>query len=215
MQDKAKEIFKFDPNKLAKVLITEVRENDWNPKDPDSPEYEKVKRSIEINGLTQPIFVRENDNGETKYEVLDGAHRFRSCKELGYKEVYIYNEGAVPDALAKSFTIYHQIQVPFSETELAPLVMELNNVDIELPYSELEIEGFKNLATFNFEDAWKDQDPIQPKGKEKETLTVVMTPEQFAVVSELIEKVKKEYGVKEGEALKMICEQSVILNEES
>lgn len=215
MQEKAKEIFEFDPEKLLKVFISEVRENNWNPKDPNSPEYEKVKRSIEINGLTQPIFVRENSDGNTKYEVLDGAHRFRSCKELGFKEIYIYNEGVVPDSLAKSFTIYHQIQVPFSESELAPLVMELNDLEIELPYNELEIEGFRNLATFNFDEAWKEQTPLDTKDKEEETLTVVMTPEQFDIVNRSIEKIKTEYGVKEGEALKIICEQCVSLDEES
>ena len=215
MQDKAKEVFEFNPQKLQKVKISEVRENDWNPKNPDDPEYEKVKRSIEINGLTQPIFVRVNNNGETKYEVLDGAHRFRACRDLGFKEIYIYNEGEVPDALAKSFTIFHQVQVPFSEVELAPLVMELNDLEMELPYNDLEIEGFRNLATFDFDSVWKDQTPIEEPVKDEEVLTIKMTPGQFDIVNRSIEKVKTEYSVKDGEALKMICEQAVSLDEES
>lgn len=210
MQEKAKELFEFVPDKLRKVAISEVRENDWNPKNPNSPEYEKVKRSIEINGLTQPIFVRENDNGETKYEVLDGAHRFRSCKELGFKEIYIYNEGKVPDPLAKSFTIYHQIQVPFDEAELAPIVMELNDLKIELPYNELEIDGFRNLATFNFDDAWKDQTPIKEDNeKDEEILTIKMTSAQLEVVNNAIEEIKATEKIKEGEALAMLCERGL------
>lgn len=140
MQDNAKETFEFDPKKLLKVNIDKVRENSWNPKSRDTKEYKDVKRSIEINGLTQPIFVRENNNGESEYEVLDGAHRLRACKELGYKEIYIYNEGKVNDELAKSFTIFHQVQVPFDKKLLKPLVIELNEVGIELPDMGIQLE---------------------------------------------------------------------------
>jgi len=218
MQEKAKEIFEFDPKKLLKVPISEVRENNWNPKDPNSPEYEKVKRSIEINGLTQPIFVRENSDGDTKYEVLDGAHRFRSCKELGFKEIYIYNEGVVPDPLAKSFTIYHQIQVPFDEAELAPIVMELNNLQMELPYNELEIDGFRNLASFDFDKAYESQTPLkEDNDKDEEILTIKMTADQIEKVNNAIEEVKASKKVKEGEALTMLCEGGldVIFSDES
>lgn len=121
----AKQYFEFDPKKLKKVSISEVRENSWNPKDPDDPDYQKVLRSIQLNGLTQPIFVRENDNGDTKYEVLDGAHRLRACFELGYEEIYVYDEGTVPDELAKSLTIWHEVSVKTQKELLAPLALGL------------------------------------------------------------------------------------------
>lgn len=204
MQDKAKEIFEFNPNKLKRVSITEVRENDWNPKAPDDPEYEKVKESIRINGLTQPIFVRENDNGETKYEVLDGAHRFRACSDLGFSEIYIYDEGEVPDALAKSFTIFHQIQVPFLEIDLAPLVVELNALDMKLPYTDQQIMDFKNMATFDFNEPYEEKEPVDDEPKLK-NLTVKMTPEQLEVVEEAIKTVADGENVSEGRALELLC----------
>lgn len=206
MQDKAKEYFNFDPSKVKKVSILEVRPNDWNPKDPNTPEYEKVKRSIEINGLTQPIFVRENDNGETKYEILDGQHRFLSCQELGYPEIYIYNEGEVPDELAKSFTIFHQLQIPFNTIELAPLVLELNRLDIELPYSDEEVNKFADMLEFDFNDySTEEPDFNQDSDDGMKTLNVKMTSEQFEIVNNAINTVVEGENVNPGRALELLC----------
>ena len=204
----------FDPTKIEKVSIDNVEPNDYNPKHKDTPEYQNVVKSIQLNGLKQPIFVREIE-GNDNYVIVDGEQRYTAAKELGYKEIYVYNLGKISEEEAKSLTIWFEVQVPFSESELAPLVMELNDLEIELPYNELEIEGFRNLATFNFDEAWKEQTPLDTEEKKEEVLTVVMTPEQFDIVNRSIEKIKTEYGVKEGEALKIICEQCVSLDEES
>ena len=206
MQDTAKEVFDFDPKKLKKVPIDQVRENTWNPKDPESPEYEKVKRSIEINGLTQPVFVRYNPEGDSLYEVLDGAHRTRACKELGFKEIYVYDEGKVSDELAKSFTIFHQIQIPFEDLELAPLVMELNSLNFELPYDDKEIEKFKDLTQFDFGDYdTAGQQQQENLDDEFKTLTIKMTPEQFEDVQNAIKTVSEGDNVSEGRALQLLC----------
>ena len=204
--------FEFKPENVKKVKIDKITPNTWNPKPADPPEMEYIKKSLQQNGYATPILVRRKDGG---YEIIDGQHRFLAAKELGYKELYIYDAGEVSDEDAKAMTIWMQTQVKFDESELAPLVMELNDLSIELPYNDLEIEGFRNLATFDFEEAWKDQTPIDEPKKDEEILTIKMTLEQFEIVNNSIEKVKSEYGVKEGEALKLICEQSVSLDEEN
>lgn len=197
--------FEFYPERIKKVSISEVRENNWNPKDPDNPEYEKVKRSIEINGLTQPIFVRENPDESTKYEILDGAHRYRACVELGFEEIYIYNEGEVDDNLAKTFTIWHQVQVPFEEIELAPLVVELHSLDLELPYTESQIEEFTNLAQFDFEEAYKDTKPVDDFDGDIKTLKITMTEDQYKIVDDAMKKVMDGEDVSAGRALELLC----------
>ena len=204
----------FDPTKILKVQIDKVEPNDYNPKEKDTPEYKNVVKSIQLNGLKQPIFVREVD-GNDNFVIVDGEQRWTAAKELGYKEIYIYNLGKISEEEAKSLTIWLEVQVPFSEAELAPIVMELNDLDIELPYNDLEIDGFRNLASFDFDSAWGEQTPIDEEEKNEEILTVKMTPEQFDIVHRSIEKTVSEYSVTEGEALKKICEQSVSLEEES
>ena len=195
----------FDPTKVLKVQIDNVEPNEYNPKQKDTPEYRNVVKSIQLNGLKQPIFVREVE-GNDNYVIVDGEQRYTAAKELGYKEIYVYNLGKISEEEAKSLTIWFEVQVPFDEAELAPLVMELNDLSIELPYNELEIDGFRNLATFNFEDAWKDQNPIkEDSDKDEEILTIKLTSAQLETVNNAIEEVKISDGVTEGEALEMLC----------
>ena len=199
----------FDPTKVLKVQIDNVEPNSYNPKQKDTPEYRNVVKSIQLNGLKQPIFVREVDDNDN-YVIVDGEQRWTAAKELGYKEIYIYNLGKISEEEAKSLTIWFEVQVPFDEADLAPIVMELNDLNIELPYNELEIDGFRNLATFNFEDAWKEQTPLkEDNDKDEEILTIKMTSAQLEIVNNAIEEIKAVEKVKEGEALTMLCERGL------
>ena len=78
----------FDPSRILKVPIDKVEPNDYNPKKKDTPEYKKVVESLRVNGLKQPIFVREVD-GNDNYVIVDGEQRWTAAKELGYKDIYI------------------------------------------------------------------------------------------------------------------------------
>lgn len=140
----------FDPKKLKKVKISEVRVNTWNPKEKGTKDYEKVKESILVNGLRGAIVVRENDG----YEIVDGVQRFTSAEELGYEEIYIYNEGKLSDAEAKALTIWWQQQVPFDTIMeakfITDLVLEAPQLSRELPYTELQLDDMRDMAQFDF-----------------------------------------------------------------
>ena len=194
----AKDYFTFSPDKLKKVSTDDIRPNSWNPKDPDDPEYQKVLRSVELNGLTQPIFVRENDNGNTKYEILDGEHRHRAAEELGIEEIYVYDEGEVPDELAKSLTIWHEVSVRAKQELLAPLAMELKKLDMELPFSDKEMFKFEKLTQPDFEEI-----PKSDMAGFKD-LKIRMTAEQFDVVMNGIRTVAESENVSDGRALELL-----------
>ena len=137
----------FDKNKILVVPIGGVRPNTWNPKAKNTEEFRKVKKGIDIKGQRLPIIVRENKG----YEIIDGEQRFTACKELGYNRVIIYSEGVLSDKEAKELTIWYQQQVPFEELKLAELVSDLAKMgDIQLPYTEEEVEEYKKLFVFDF-----------------------------------------------------------------
>ena len=202
--DDPKKYFEFDPKKLQEVNINDVRPNSWNPKDPDDPDYEKVKESVLINGLTQPIFVRENSDGITKYEILDGEHRHRAAMDLGYEKIYIYNEGKVPDEYAKTLTIWHEVGVKMKDELVAPLALELKKLNFDLPFSDKEIKGFEKLASFEFTD-FSENDKTTDDDFKMETLTVKMTPEQYEIVQSAIDTIMNGENVSAGRALELLC----------
>lgn len=55
----------------------DVHGNDYNPNQVAPPEMRLLKRSIDVDGLTQPIVAYLNG----RYEVVDGFHRTRIGKE--------------------------------------------------------------------------------------------------------------------------------------
>jgi ParB-like chromosome segregation protein Spo0J len=60
------------------VPATNVTANDYNPNRVAPPEMRLLRRSIEADGYTQPVVAWErDDDGDVKYEVVDGFHRHR------------------------------------------------------------------------------------------------------------------------------------------
>jgi hypothetical protein len=144
------------------------------------------------------LLVREN-NG---FEIIDGEQRWRGCKKLGYTQVIIYNEGVISDQEAKELTIWYQQQVPFNEVDLASLVsgmLELPN--LELPFSEEELQSFKELAQFDFKEFDKEE---QIENSDKKIIEV--TTDQYQIIMQAIAKVKETDGeASDGRCLELIC----------
>lgn len=193
--------FDFDFTKLKKVPIEQVKANGWNPKDKDTKEYKQVLRSIAQNGLRDPVVVREL--GKDDYEVIDGEQRYTAAKELGYSEIYVYNEGKMTEKEAKALTIWYQVQVPFNEVDLSHLVVELDELGMELPYSEAQIADFKNMAAFDF-DNFDNKDDM-PDDMEFKSLNLKLGAEAFEIVMKAIKQVQEENDCSEARAIELIC----------
>lgn len=68
--------------KIEYVAIDDIRPNEYNPNRQSDSEFALLLKSITDDGMTQPIIVLR----ETKV-IVDGEHRWRACKQLGYTEV--------------------------------------------------------------------------------------------------------------------------------
>ena len=112
------------------VDITKVKPNTWNPKDTieENKEvkriYEDIKEQIRKKGLFEAITVRNLGQGSRKsWEILDGYHRWRACKELGFEEIRVNDLGKIDDKLARAITVVkEQKKVPVSELGIVDIV---------------------------------------------------------------------------------------------
>lgn len=190
-------MIEFDPKNIKIVPIDKIRANEWNPKVKDTEEYKKIVNSIQVNGFKQPIIVRSKKDGDTDYEILDGEQRWRACQELGFDKIYIYDAGDVPDDEAKSVTIWMETQVRFSELQLAPLVAELNELKIEMPYSDEEVEDYLNMLKFDF------------YAPEITYLKVRMTEEDLNAMKKVLTDYMEANNVDEVEAIMTLTEKGV------
>ena len=115
-----------DVKENSKIVdINEVCFNPWNPKVKRSKEYEKVKESVRVNGLSMPIVVREINDDNYKYQVLDGEQRLTAALDLGFDKIWIVDLGEISDEEAKSKTIWMEMAVPFDKEQLGKLLVEL------------------------------------------------------------------------------------------
>lgn len=95
------------------------------------------------------------------------------------------------------------MQVPFETIALAHLVAELDNLGMELPYTEAEIAEFKAMAEFNFEQ-YSDERPEEEEQGFK-TLTIKMTDEQYEIIRSGIDNViEHNDNCSEARALELI-----------
>jgi ParB-like chromosome segregation protein Spo0J len=88
------------------VSIDRVEANDYNPNSVAPPEMKLLELSILSDGFTQPIVVWENDS---KYEVVDGFHRFLIGKKIKmtHLPIVIINSGRTNKEDRIASTIRH------------------------------------------------------------------------------------------------------------
>jgi ParB-like chromosome segregation protein Spo0J len=144
------------------VSINNLRPNPYNPNKMSEYVYEKMKQTIKEKGLFGSIYVRPSAG---IYEILDGEHRTKACKELGYTEIPV--EVAIDEMSeldVKFWTIYFNNTHGKDDIEKrARLYEEMESGQAQLlPFTEEEITHEKELFKFDF-DQYNHQENIEEK----------------------------------------------------
>lgn len=190
------------------VDINEVCFNSWNPKIKRSKEYAKVLDSVRMNGLSMPIIVREVQDRDFKYEVLDGEQRLTACLDLGYDKIWIVNMGEVSDTDAKAKTVWMEMAVPFDQEQLGKLLVEL--VDkVELPYTKEEIQLFDGI---DLSDDVNEDDFQDEYDDTLKTFSIHVTQENKDSFKEFFKQKQEEMMISENTLMKMLIENFKIGN---
>lgn len=75
---------------IQKIPVKNIKPNDYNPNYMSEEEYERLKEGIRLtNGKyveDNPILIRPLDT-ENEFEMIDGFHRWKAFKELGFDEI--------------------------------------------------------------------------------------------------------------------------------
>lgn len=112
--------------KIEKVSISSIKENENNPRSINKYKFEKLVKSVkdfpEMLKL-RPIVV-DKDN-----IILGGNMRYKACKEVGLKEVYIIQAEDLTDKQAQEFII--KDNVGFGEWDWDILANTFDNVELK------------------------------------------------------------------------------------
>lgn len=138
-------------------------------------------------------------------EILNGFHRWKACKELGWTKVIVNNLGPVEEYKARAFTILlNEIRGNPNVTKLATLISEFRNSEKWdeifklLPYNEDQVETFARIA----EDAQtilaNNPTPDIPEGAGvDEVFSITVLKEQGDTIDRALATFKNEVGTGE------------------
>lgn len=200
--------------------VADVMENDWNPNHMEAKEFNLLKAHIQKVGdnSEQPIMVRKHPEHIGKYQIIDGAHRYKVMKELGFEEI-IATIVDYDDKMAKIKTLsMNKIKGEADQVKLAELIKDLrenhNVADTELEqylgYSADDLDVLASVTDYDVDSLPDDHFPDELLNETEkladeeftaETLTLDVTPNE----REVIEKVKKWIGLETGSAVAVAC----------
>ena len=67
-----------------KIPLEKIKKNSFNSNEMSGEEYERFRESIVKFSMKDPIKVRPKDSF---FEIIDGEHRFKVAKELGWQKI--------------------------------------------------------------------------------------------------------------------------------
>jgi len=80
--------------KVSYVPIDSIHPNPYNPNRQSEHEFGLLLKSMTDDGFTQPVLVQE----QTK-EIIDGEHRWRAARKLGFKEIPVVFTTMTPEQM--------------------------------------------------------------------------------------------------------------------
>lgn len=194
-----------------------IKPNGYNPNIVPEDTLAKLRQEIAQNGLTVPITVRSSGNG---YEVVDGEHRWRICRDLGFKEIpCIVQDFGDNEAKIKTLQLnyMHGYAVP---VKLASLIHDLSKeIKLEdlakrLPYEEPQMMDVLELLKLpeDFGRAIEEQ-AMKEEEELPSLITFVVYKKQLEVIEQALEiateSLPKEAKNLKALALEKICAQFI------
>lgn len=183
----------FSTKKIT-VPIDKVSPNKYNPNVQSKVVYEKEIESIKKYGLMGSILVHKLV--DDTYEIVDGEHRWKACKELGYKNITVENLGELSEPDLKILTVLlNNLRGKDDIEKRAKLYSELNEGQLQLlPFTKEEIENEKKFFDFDFSQY--DKEEVVKERRPSYTLLLNLTADEKGLWDSTY-KIAKEKGFTE------------------
>lgn len=194
-------------SQIELVDIDQLNPNKYNPNYMTDLQFQVLVDDIKENGfVAQPIVINQHN------EIINGEHRWKAAKLLGYSEVPIVRFDPIDEDHQKMLTIgWNTKHGDMNPTKLAQIILDLSQrhtldeIASRLGYSEEQIKDKLSLT----EVTQEFMDNIKKQAEEKQNELPVYI--SFAVVKDqeqlILEALEMSDGKTKGEKLYGICRQ--------
>jgi len=178
--------------KTKKVPVKNINPAMYNPRrdlQPDDPEYQKLKRSIETFGYIEPIVYNEQTGN-----IISGHQRYKILAESGIEKVdcIVVDFDLEKEKLAN--IAMNKIDGKWDYPKLSDLLVELDSFNVDL-----EITGFDEDELEDFIVGWNDEEGNGggegSGGGEEVSFDIVVECDSEAEQKYLMKKLKED-GIK-------------------
>ena len=144
------------------IEIKDLIKAEWNYKEEDEKQTEKLIANFKKNGQVENIQIRELGD---KYEVVNGNHRLDVMREIGMDKAHAYNYGEMSKADAQIVAIetnetrFRSNAVKLGETfEELKEVYSIDEMAKTMPFDEKEISNMIDVLNFDWEQFDVEED---------------------------------------------------------
>lgn len=203
-----------DRMEVALIELNKITPNEYNPNVVSEDILAKLRAEIGQKGVCVPIIVRRK--GNDGYLIVDGEHRWRVCRDLGWQEIpCIITDFDEKEAKIKTLQLnYMRGQVV--PLKLAALIHDLSKeIKLEdlakrLPYEEAQLQHNLELLKLPEDYGAVIEQQAQEEADElPSVVSFVVYKEQLAVIEEALkiaqEKLSKGTKNLKALALEQIC----------
>lgn len=159
-------------SQIELVEIDLLKANGYNPNEMTEKKFQDLVDDIKENGFVGPIVV----NG--KNEIINGFHRWKAAKFLGYSQIPIVRFNPVDDDHQKMLTIgWNEKHGDINPTKLAQIILDLSQrhsldeMASRLGYSEEQIKDKLSMSQVTSE--FMEQIKKEAEERQKEIPTVM------------------------------------------
>ena len=171
----AKNTAQLERLNVSYVPVDSIVPNSWNPNRQSEHDFELLLRSMEEDGFTQPVICLREGN-----VIVDGEHRWRAGRVLGYEEIPVVFVDMTPEQ-ARISTIRHNRARGSHDVNLeAELLRDLDKLgalswaqdslmldDVEINRLLSDMSAPEALASEEYSEAW-----IPSKFTEEQTAVI-------------------------------------------
>ncbi len=188
---------------LPSYTLKEMEPNPWNFKTIEDRFIEKLRTSLEKNGMDLPLYVWKRGK---KIMVIKGCkrlHVLRRMEERGYTiekvpvvELELKNEKEAIEAVHMSNTVYAKMTNTRTEQFMVSSDIKLEDIEDEVSFPELDLSGLTDDEEVQTTGSAGTGEGTAGAARDEENVTIALlfTDKDYKIIIGKIEGMRKDLG---------------------